>query len=69
MLLRYSKGIITAVVTSMDKQRKDKKPENSGSFRKFEEMTKNLLAVSNKEAREQEAANKHGHEEQKKRKS
>lgn len=42
----------------MDEQRKDKKSEVSDSFRKFKELTKNLLAVSNKEAREQEAANK-----------
>lgn len=40
----------------MGKQHKDKEPP--GSFQKFEELTKNLLAVSNKEAREQDAANK-----------
>lgn len=60
VLLRYSKDVTTAAVTNMCKQWKDKKPESSSLFRKFEELTKNLLAVSNTEVRGQEEQEKKG---------
>lgn len=50
----------------MSEQRKNKKDKPTESFRKFEELTKNLLAISNKEAREQEIANNREQKEQEK---
>lgn len=41
----------------MSEQYKNEKNEPTESFQKFKELTKTLLSVSNKEAREQESAN------------
>lgn len=51
----------------MSDERKDEKQGTSGPFQRFEELTKNLLAVSNKEAREQDAVNKRKRKEEERR--
>jgi hypothetical protein len=50
----------------MSEQHKDEEGRPTESFRRFKELTRNLLSVSNKEAREQESTNNREQREQEK---